>query len=90
LSIGFTLLALLTGFVQFAKDMVTFGWSYEVTTIIAEVETTKLVNVTYELVGCFFFGWFLIISIQNFHLQGRTVNMSSSSLDEEVNVPDAD
>lgn len=68
-SIGFLAIMLLLSVTQFVADVGRFGWTYDVTTIIADVETTKTINVSYELVGCFFFAWFLLIAVQNFHLQ---------------------
>lgn len=70
-SMIFLLFALIAGLAQFITDWSSFGWSYQVTTVILGVETVKTVNVTYELVGCFFFLWFLAISFQNYRLIGQ-------------------
>jgi len=81
ISIVFLFFMFVVSLIQFFSDLLYYGWTYNVTTTILDVVTNKTVNVAYELVGCFFFVWFLFISIQNYQLiseKQKTV--------EEVNV----
>lgn len=55
------------GFFQAFTNLISYGWSYEVTTVISNVKTSQTMYVLFEFMICFFLLYLCYVLVQYYY-----------------------